>query len=760
MYETRADLIDTLVPFFAVGLANNEQCLWVTSTPLSAADATSVLLERIPNVAEYLSRKQMQILDYSDWYTRTATIETDSLLKTWLEAEKQALERGFKGLRVTGDTSFLRSRESWGEFERYEARVTETFKGRRLIALCSYHLGTATAGDVLDVVRNHQFAIARRHGAWEMIENASIKVAKEQLRKANLELEQRVAARTAELEAELADARLLHDISAAFVDEDQVDRLYQKLLDAAATVMRSEYASMQSYDRERGEDGWLRLLAHRGFTPEAATFWAWVRPDSESTCGAALRTRRRVIVADVEACESMVRTDDLATYKQTGIRAVQTTPLLSRSGTLVGMISTHWNRPHEPTKRDLQMLDILARQAADLIERNKAAAALRAQTAELLSADRHKDEFLATLAHELRNPLAPLRTGLAVLKSCPPDAADRVLQMMERQLGHMVHLIDDLLEVSRVSRGMVTLNKQRVTLRTVIDTAVETSRPLLEAAQHRFDVTMPGSPLWLEADTTRVAQIIANLLNNAAKYTPKGGHVVLAVEAHDEGVQIRVTDTGIGIAPEMLPKVFDMFAQVEHSLERSGGGLGIGLSLAKRLAVMHGGSITAESEGPGKGSTFKVQLPLAAAPPAESPSPTGNEQTGALCYRILVVDDNADAAEMLAELLKNAGHITRVIHDSREVLGVALQFRPDVVFLDIGMPKMNGFDVAHLLRQQPELSSTVLVALTGWGSEQDRVKSHKAGFDLHLTKPALPEAIHELLALVANWPNESRRAAS
>jgi CheY-like chemotaxis protein len=311
-----------------------------------------------------------------------------------------------------------------------------------------------------------------------------------------------------------------------------------------------------------------------------------------------------------------------------------------------------------------------------------------------------------------------------------------------------VHLIDDLLEVSRVSRGKVKLNKQRVMLRTAIDTAIETSRPLIEAAHHHFDVTIPGSPLWLEADTTRVAQIISNILNNAAKYTPEGGHIVLTAEPCSDCIEIRVSDTGVGIAPEMLPKVFEMFAQVDHSLQTSRGGLGIGLSLARKLAEMHGGSIKAESDGPGKGSTFRVQLPLAAAP-VESPLPTPNEPFLGISYRILVIDDNTDAADMLALLLKAAGHTTRVIYDSPEVLAAAIAFHPDVVFLDIGMPKLNGFDVARQLRQQPELRSTILVALTGWGSEQDRGRSQQAGFDHHLTKPVLPEAIHQLLALVS-----------
>jgi signal transduction histidine kinase len=247
------------------------------------------------------------------------------------------------------------------------------------------------------------------------------------------------------------------------------------------------------------------------------------------------------------------------------------TPLLTRSGRLVGMITAHWTRPHEPQERELRLLDIAARQAADLIERNRSAQALRSQAERLMEADRYKNEFLATLAHELRNPLAPIRTGLTVLKIGKPEQAPRVLDMMERQLGHMVHLIDDLLDVSRISRGMVTLKGAQVELATVIDSAVETSRPLIAAANHRFTVTMPGNIVWLDADATRVAQIVGNLLNNAAKYTPKGGQIELVAETVDDDVVIRVTDTGISIPAVMLPKIFDLFTQVDRTNERSQG---------------------------------------------------------------------------------------------------------------------------------------------------------------------------------------------
>jgi CheY-like chemotaxis protein/two-component sensor histidine kinase len=348
------------------------------------------------------------------------------------------------------------------------------------------------------------------------------------------------------------------------------------------------------------------------------------------------------------------------------------------------------------------------------------------------------------LAHELRNPLAPIRTGLAILKLPRPETIPRVVSMMDRQLGHMVRLVDDLLDVSRVSRGKVTLQRELVPLRTVIDSAIETSRPLLDAARHQLGMTVPAEPLWLEADATRVAQIISNIINNSAKYTPEGGEIRLIVERLGDEVAIQVADNGIGIPREMLTKVFDLFAQIGDAVERSQGGLGLGLSLAKKLVELHGGSITAESDGLGRGATFTVRLPLASAP---REAPHGERSASAAPpQRILVVDDNVDAAEMLAMLLSNDGHTTCVETESSDAVETAIRFRPDAVLLDIGMPHVNGFEVARRMRQRPELASAVLIALTGWGSEEDRERSRQAGFDYHLTKPVLPSAVNELVA--------------
>ncbi len=549
-----------------------------------------------------------------------------------------------------------------------------------------------------------------------------------------------------QLEAELEDARLLQEISAMLIDENSVGDLYQRLVEAATRVMRSDFGSMQRYDAERGA---LQLIAHHGLNDEALAFWKWVEPGRATSCGKALEQVDRVIVADFETAPFMPGTADLAAFRKAGVRAAQSTPLLTRSGRLVGMISTHWTAPHQPSQRNLHMLDIVARQAADLIERSTSAEALRLQAGQLLEADRYKDEFLATLAHELRNPLAPIRTGISLLKIGKPEQFPRVLTMMERQLGHMVHLVDDLLDVSRISRGMVVLKRDRVELRTVIDSAIETSRPLIEAADHHFKVTMPARTVWLDVDLTRVAQIISNLLNNAAKYTPRGGNIELVAESAGDEVLIRVIDSGIGIPAAMLPKIFDLFTQVDGALEHAQGGLGVGLALARRLAEMHDGRIEAESPEGGCGSVFTLRLPAAEMHGAAANEAPGLRRSSGRALRILVVDDNADAADTLALLLEELGHASGVVLEAPAAVEAALAFKPDVVFLDLGMPHLNGFDLAIELRRQAGLAGVALIALSGWGTEEDRSRSRQCGIDHHLTKPVKLDEVSDLLVQLA-----------
>jgi PAS domain S-box-containing protein len=379
--------------------------------------------------------------------------------------------------------------------------------------------------------------------------------------------------------------------------------------------------------------------------------------------------------------------------------------------------------------------------ARDISVQKRAEEALR-------EADRRKTEFLAMLAHELRNPLAPIRNGLQILRLAghDPDAAAQAHAVMERQLAHLVRLVDDLLDLSRIDKGKIELRREPMELAGAVRDAVEASRPLVEAAGHELTVTLPAAPLWVHGDRTRLAQVFANMLNNSVRYTDRGGRIGLRVERRDGEAVVTVTDTGIGIPADMLPKVFDMFTQADRRLERSRGGLGIGLSLVRGLVELHGGRVAANSAGPGKGSEFVVRLPAIAPPVPVASDGDGKATRRGPALRVLVVDDNEDGADSLATILELMGHATRTAYDGQAALEAAEEFRPDVVLLDIGLPRLNGYDVCRRIREQPWGRNVTLVAQTGWSQEEDCHRSKVAGFDHHLVKPVSPATLQKLLA--------------
>ncbi|MCC6493863.1 MAG: response regulator, partial [Pirellulales bacterium] len=372
----------------------------------------------------------------------------------------------------------------------------------------------------------------------------------------------------------------------------------------------------------------------------------------------------------------------------------------------------------------------------------------RTETA-LRNADRRKDEFLATLAHELRNPLAPISTGLEILAQSAhdPRAIDELRAMMQRQTQHMVRLIDDLMDVSRITRGKLELRKDRVDLADVVRLAVEATRPIIEQDRHELIVRMPDEPLLLYADANRLTQVIVNLLNNAAKYTPARGRIEIAAERAGNEVSLTVSDTGIGIPSDKLGCVFDMFEQIEQHGQFGHSGLGIGLTLVQRLVELHGGSVQVESPGRNQGTTFRIRIPVM--PPSAAPTngAAGQRQfqPPAVKRRILVVDDNADALETLSRLVSLLGGDVRRAHDGLEALEVAQAFQPEIVLMDLGMPRLNGYEAARRMRQEPWGRQLTLVATSGWGQQSDRQRTADAGFDHHLVKPIETAALREVL---------------
>jgi PAS domain S-box-containing protein len=542
-------------------------------------------------------------------------------------------------------------------------------------------------------------------------------------------------------------SRYLAEASAALAGVVDQESTLQKVANLAVPY----FADWSAVDVV--EDGGLRRLAVAHQDPErvrlAHELMREYPPDPQAPNGvpAVLRTGRPEVVAEITD-DLLVRgtSDDrhLGLIRSLGLKSYICVPLVVSGSTFGALTFATAESGRRYTDADLALATDLAHRAAVAIENTQLYEALREQ-------DRRKDEFLATLAHELRNPLAPIRNALQILKMPRVDAvtADRSRDMMERQVHYLVRMVDDLLDVSRVMRGKIELRREHVELATVVARAVETVQPLVDAQGHELNVRLSPESLPLEADAVRLAQVIGNLLTNAAKYTEPGGRIWLTAARDGDTAVLRVRDTGIGITPPMLPRIFELFVQADHASTKAQGGLGIGLTLVKNLVEMHNGTVEARSEGLGKGSEFVVRLPLAVQEPDEATDESADVHTEAphsSGLRVLVVDDNHDAADSLTELLRLQGHEVRVAYSGSASLEMTKAYTPDVVFLDIGMPAMDGYDVARRLRQTPGLEKTVLAALTGWGQQEDRRRTAEAGFDHHLVKPPEPASVERILA--------------
>jgi PAS domain S-box-containing protein len=549
--------------------------------------------------------------------------------------------------------------------------------------------------------------------------------------------------------------RFLADASASLAG--LVD--YETTLQKVASLAVPNFADWAVVDMVQ-EDGTIKRLAVAHADPSKADLAFEVHRrfplDRSDARGAAnvLKTGRSDFVHEItdERLVASARNEEhLRLLRELGLRSYLAVPLNLRGETqgVLGFASAESGRLF--TESDLAIAEDLAARATIAIENARL-------YEELKRADRMKNEFLATLAHELRNPLAPIRNALHLMKGASAEQAsfepDRA--MAERQVVHLTRLIDDLMDVARISRGKIELHKEILNLVTVVHQAVATSRQQIEARGHRLIVSLSEEEIRLEADPTRLEQVLWNLLNNAAKYTSPGGQIELSLVRDGQEALIRCKDSGIGIKPELLSRIFEMFHQVEEHKHHAGGGLGIGLGLAHALVEMHGGSISARSDGPGKGSEFLVRLPIIASTFAASvptASPGAARVASVIERRVLVVDDNEDAAESLAMILTRLyGQDVRIAHDGQSALDVADRFLPELLLLDIGLPRMNGYDLAKAIRGRPWGRQAVIVALTGWGQEEDRRRAEAAGFDRHFVKPVDPAELERLLDELGRGP--------
>lgn len=548
-----------------------------------------------------------------------------------------------------------------------------------------------------------------------------------------------------ELAVQLEDIRRLQEMSVRLFTSRDLEPILQEVLRTALAVEGTDAGMLSLWDSEKG---CLSIGASIGVSEEFLEACKCISP-GVAACGVCFQNRRRTIIEDTETDPIFDAFRDLA--RRSGIRAVHSTPLITRDGTIVGVLSTQFRTVHRPSSRDVHLVDLCARQAVDFIENARLYSRLAA-------ADRSKNEFLAVLAHELRNPLAPIRNATEILQLAQPPTPESktALEIIERQMGQMTRLIDDLLDIARITGNKLELRRQPVEIAQVLRVAVETSSPLIDARGQELVVNGPGERVIVDGDLTRLAQVVSNLLNNASKFTPSGGRIHLTARREGSDAVFTVRDSGVGITRSALRNIFDMFAQGDHRTERAQG-LGIGLTLVKRLTEMHGGSVRADSEGLGQGSEFEVRIPMLIAPFAEgSDGVRDRRRVTPTSLRILVVDDNRDSATTLQMLLRLTGNEARAVYDGISAVAVAEEFRPDVMLLDIGLPGMNGHEVARKLRQESWGANVILIAMTGWSMEEDKERSEQAGFDHHLVKPVEPDALMRLLAMLSATPRAAQ----
>jgi PAS domain S-box-containing protein len=536
---------------------------------------------------------------------------------------------------------------------------------------------------------------------------------------------------------------------------DALQNTIQKRLDL---LNRIEHATrplvdavevMQVTSRLLGEHLGATRCAYADVEPDNDRFTIrsdWAQPGVPSSAGvyslelfgsratANLRHGRPLVVHDVD--RELGDDDGGSMFSAIGIKAIVCAGLV-KGGRLVAMMAVHQSAPRDWTEEELRVITEVVERCWTHIERVRDAAMLREQ-------DRRKDEFLVTLAHELRNPIAPMLYAIALMKrEQDPSRLGRRLEVIERQAAHMVRLVDDLLDVSRINRGLVALKREVIDIAPLLAQAVEAATPALEAGRHRFSLQVPSTPTPVNADPARLVQVVTNLLNNASKYTPDQGDIGLSCWVEGSLVVVELADNGLGIPPEDQVRLFDLFTQLPHTGNKAHGGLGIGLSLVKSLVEMHAGTVGVRSAGLDQGSTFRIELPLAVAvtrAPAV-PRPTAATNGG----RVLIVEDNPDGLRTLIDLIEANGHAVLGVADGPAALRVAGAWKPDLALLDLGLPRMDGYELAARLRSDLGLAHTRIVALTGWGTEQDRARTTAAGFNAHLTKPVMPETLLDLI---------------
>ncbi len=686
-YRTKQDLIDVLVPYFRSGLERNEFCMWITSAPLHAGEARSVLAEAVPDLERRMKAGQIEVLDYSEWYAPGGRFDADRVLAGWVQKELQALARGFEGLRLTGNTFWLEKRD-WQTFSDYEAAVDDVIGAHRMLALCTYSVDRCGAFEVIDVVNNHEFALIQQEGAWQVIESRRHRKTRDELRRS----EESIWAHQRLIDT-IFDSILAH---VAYLDRDfnfeRVNATYARGSGYRAEdlIGRNHFDLFPSEEnlaifrrvRDTGEPYVVRAKPFdHPSRPEDTTFWDWwlypIRSSNGSVQGVVLSL-------------------------------VDVTPLVS------------------------------ARQEVERLN------------AELSQANAAKDHFLAVLSHELRTPLTPALISAGALEADPalPEPVRREAGVIRSSIELETRLIDDLLDLTRISRAKLQIRPEPTDLHETVRGVLAMCAADVDAKGLRIETRLEAKDPSVLADPARLHQVLWNLVKNAIKFTPQGGSVTVSTRAGSSGAVLEVRDTGMGIDPELLPRIFEPFEQGSGGEARRAGGLGLGLAITRSLVEMHHGRIEARSEGQGRGSVFTIEWPRAPERPAVAGEPrAAATPTEVPNVRILIVEDDRTTAYVMSRLLAMWGHAVETAGSVQAALDLLAAGDFDLLISDLGLPDGSGLELMRRVRADSDIRG---IALSGYGMDTDVDQSRQAGFDLHLTKPVsidlLQNAIEKVLA--------------
>lgn len=796
------DLGEVFAPFLVAGLERGEEALWVTSPPLGVEEAWAAMARRVPGIDGHRKERRLEVVAPVDGFPAGRGCDPERFAADLARRLDGTLARGCAGLRLAVDTTWL-GRATGRRFTDYEAAIGRLVGQNHLLALCSHPLERCGGAEMAAILDAHAFALIRRGDSLKVMDISDRRRARQSTGK---ELRES-AVRFRLVFDRMTEGFALHEI---LTDEHgrpcdfrflEVNRGFERQtgLRREAIVGRRVLEVLPDYERQQ-----IEAFGEVALTGIPATFERYEASLRRWYRTSAFRTEPRrfgVVLLDIteekrvedalrESAARLNKAEGIAhlgsweldlvenrltwsdeafrifglepqdfgaTY-ETFLQAIHPDDRASLDAAYTDSIRKHrdsyevQHRIVRPSTGEVRVVHEKCEHVRDAAGRTVRSVGMvhditeqvRAKEA-LLEADRRRSEFLAVLSHELRNPLAPIRNSLFVLGRAPPggELAQRATAVIDRQVTHLIRLVDDLLDLTRICRGKFRLHRERLELSGLVQRTLEDHRAAFAVNGVLVESRLAAEPMWLTGDPTRIAQAFGNLLGNAAKFTPRGGRVAISLDREGETAVLRTRDDGVGIAPEVFDHLFEPFSQAARTLDRSRGGLGLGLSLVKVLVELHGGSVRASSDGPGRGAEFTVRLPLGVAPEVMPPP---DETEAARPRRVLVVEDNVDAADSLKEALELLGHEVRVAYDGTEGLTVARGFRPEVVLCDIGLPSMDGYQVARLFQADQVLRETVLVALTGYAQPEDRRRATEAGFAFHLAKPLSIEDLERVLA--------------